>query len=142
MMKKISTTLLAVAALGLTATDASAQITGFTKLATEAQLLSVQSGKADFDPNATTVGPTGVIYLVDADGGTPTGQSILRVTPGSPSPTVELMADNAALVAAIEAVTARPWSRAFPPAVLASLPTETSSWWASPAPRTLTRSSA
>jgi len=115
MMKKISTTLLAVAALGVTATDASAQITGFTKLATEAQLLAPQGAKADFDANALTVGPTGVIYLVDADAGTPSGQSILRVTPGSPSPTVELMADNAAIVAAIEAVNGTSTVTSFSP---------------------------
>jgi len=87
----------------LLASGAFAQgFSGFTKLATEANILSVQGVKGDYDSNTLSVGATGVIYVVDPDAGAPTGQSIIRIVPGVP--TVGLMANQADMVAAIEAV--------------------------------------
>jgi len=80
------------------------ELSGFSKLVTEAEILSVQGSKADYDANATAVGPTGTIYTVDADAtAATTGQSIIRIVPGTPN-TVGLMANQADMVAAIEAV--------------------------------------
>lgn len=92
--------------LGFSALSQAQDLSGFTRLTTEAELLAPQfnvSAKADFDANGIAVGPTGTIYAIDVDAGTTTGQSILRVIPGSPN-TVELMATNAQMVTAIELV--------------------------------------
>ncbi len=113
-------TLAAVALLAGSAAQAQT-LTGFTRISTKAEMLSVQGAKADFDANGMAVGNSGTLYVIDSDSqAATTGQSIIRVIPGTPN-TIGLMADQTQMVNAIEAVNGTTAVTSFSPRQIAVL---------------------